>query len=403
MKKMFFLLFVLNSALYSFGQQKFTLTGHIEGLKIGDTLRFAKLDLPNYIRSDGFEVVVKKDNAFAYKGEQPDMQFYSMRYFPKTGETKKSTRLGLSILINKGKYTLTGNADFIYFLNVTGGDYDNELFRKMNTLDDSLQLERSKIRQLRSDSTTSPEVMKSLTDQLNNFNSVNETHFLRLKNYTQEYRLNAKNSNLIACNLATESVFEPMQKIIEQFNNLTEEVKNSRYGNLVSERIDLLKSLQRGAVAPEFRLQNENGAISLSDFKGKHLLIYYFGMCPGSLEVNQYVTKFYNKHNDKINVIGVIDDFETIRTVKANADTSATLFGVNLYQTLTKMLNQDFFCYDLSTQTEKTQIKDTYIFGGLPFFVLIDPEGKMISRGFWDTFFEANELFDTKKVFDQNY
>lgn len=397
------MLFVLNSALYSFGQQKFTITGHIEGLNVGDTLRFAKLDLPNYIQSDGFEVVVRKNNFFSYKGEQPDMQFYSMNYFPKVGKPKTSSKSGLAMLINKGKYRLTVNADFIYFLNVSGGDYDNSLFRKMNTLDDSLQLERSKILQLRSDSTASLDVIKSLTDQFNNFYSVNEMHFSRLKNYTKEYRLNTKNSYLIACNLASESLSEPLQKIIDQFNNLTEEVKNSRHGNLVSERIDLLKSLQKGSIAPEFRLQNANGAITLSDFKGKHLLIYYFGMCPGSLQVNQYVTKFYNKHKDKINVIGVIDDFETIRTVRANADTSATLSGVNLYQTLTQMLNQDFSCYDLSTQTQKRQINDTYIFGGLPFFVLIDPEGKMISRGFWDTFFEANELFDTKKVFDPNY
>lgn len=49
-------------------EQRFTVSGNIDGLEKGDTLRFRQIILPGWKDGDTFDVVLKKDSRFKYKG-----------------------------------------------------------------------------------------------------------------------------------------------------------------------------------------------------------------------------------------------------------------------------------------------------------------------------------------------
>lgn len=386
------LLFITGCA---WGQMEFVLEGKIDGLKVGDTLSFSKLSLPEYTKTPAFNVVISKNDHFSYRGQHEDMQVYSMEYSPKEGKVKESSKISLSILVNKGKYTLSGNTDFIYYLKISGGDYDDPLFQKMNLLDDSLQMERSRILHKLSDTTNLPENRKTLSEQFNNFYNVNSSHFARLRELKKDYRKNATNSNLVASELVSESVYNPLDAISSQLNNLSDVVKNGRYGKQVTERVALLKALEPGMDAPDFTLENKNGTFTLDSFKGKYLLIYHYGMCPGSMQINSYVGKLHNNHKDKINIIGVTENLDEICKLYDQIDKDFIISGVNMKETLGVMINQPFESFNLKTQ--KDNLGKKYIFGGLPFFILISPEGKMMNRGFVEVFQTASDLFNPVK------
>ena len=63
--------------------QSFELSGRIDGLKVGDTLRFERVLLPEWNYEPAFDVVVGEAGAFAYRGEQAHDGYYSMTYRPK--------------------------------------------------------------------------------------------------------------------------------------------------------------------------------------------------------------------------------------------------------------------------------------------------------------------------------
>lgn len=64
-------------------EQRFTVSGNIDGLEKGDTLRFRQIILPGWKDGDTFDVVLKKDSRFKYKGTQGHDMYYIMEYPPR--------------------------------------------------------------------------------------------------------------------------------------------------------------------------------------------------------------------------------------------------------------------------------------------------------------------------------
>ena len=60
--------------------QSFELSGRIDGLKVGDTLRFERVLLPEWNYEPAFAVVVGEAGAFAYRGEQAHDGYYYVSY-----------------------------------------------------------------------------------------------------------------------------------------------------------------------------------------------------------------------------------------------------------------------------------------------------------------------------------
>lgn len=100
--------------------------------------------------------------------------------------------------------------------------------------------------------------------------------------------------------------------LLELYNGLTPALKQLEEAKLLREQIDILGTLQPGMQAPAFSALNIKGEmVSLSDFKGKYVLIdFWASWCGPCLEAIPEMKKTYAQYKDKqLEVLGVsLDD-----------------------------------------------------------------------------------------------
>ena len=120
-----------------------------------------------------------------------------------------------------------------------------------------------------------------------------------------------------------------------------------------------------GKPAPDFSLPDVNGKdISLASFKGKYVLVdFWASWCGPCRQENPNVVKAYNEFKDK----------------------NFTIVGVSLDKD--KDAWQQAIQHDQLTWTQISDLKywnskavDVFKFEGIPFNILIDPQGKIIAQ-----------------------
>ena len=123
--------------------QRFTISGKIDGIVKGDTLRFGRITLPGWEIEHAFDIVVEKDGEFKYKGTQEHDQFYLMEYFPADGAAPVCDRMGKDMVISGGDHiTMDGTRDEIYYCTLGGGIYKDPALSAYLRASDSLDTAR---------------------------------------------------------------------------------------------------------------------------------------------------------------------------------------------------------------------------------------------------------------------
>lgn len=157
--------------------------------------------------------------------------------------------------------------------------------------------------------------------------------------------------------------------IAKYYNKFTPSVKNSFFGKHVAKT---LKALTKGSYAPSFTLPDINGKnLSLSDFKGKYIVLDFWCTWSGScIKGFPKLKEYYTKYKDKIEFIGIdcLDDIEPWKkaTVKYELD------WINLY-------------------SKDEVLTDNYGITGYPTKFIIDKEGKIVLKSSG----EDQEFYDT--------
>ena len=152
---------------------------------------------------------------------------------------------------------------------------------------------------------------------------------------------------------------------------------------------------QPGNDAPDFRLIALDGKeVSLKDCAGSYVLIYHWGMCPGSLTIDKEVIELYHTYKDHLIVIGITNNINDIKGTYENTRPGEMLMNIELKPVLKNMLAHPWIDAEKSNGNEKVE-KD-YAFGGLPFFVFISPDGKIIIRDFHKAFYTAKEKLEAE-------
>lgn len=367
---------------------EFTIKGQIAGLQNGDTLRFESIVLPLWDSKLAFEVVLDRDNLFSYSGTHDHTQLYSMQCFPVGKELPKSDRLGVSLLISQGETLVEGTRENIYHSNVLSAMYDDKV-KEIKWLEDSLGDARSAILVEMTAKFEQKDTLagRALNEKFNRFSQNNKADFARLRGMKDRYFGTASNE-YVAAEWCQRS-FEPLDTLRKHYDRFDAQTKASYYGELFGSIIERLTALEPGQPAPEVTFVNTKGAsVALRDFRGKYLLIYHFGLCPGSMQVDGRVSKLYAENGEKLEVVGLTKSTEQIAKLARETKEGATVMGMDFKKILTGMTSHPWK-HEVTDAESYKLLNDIFNIQGLPFFIFLSPEGKIIARGFSEAFDKA--------------
>ena len=390
-------------ATYAADTQKFTVTGKIDGLQKGDTLRFERVTLPGWNLEQAFDVIVAKPGVFSHKGTQEHDQYYLMTYFPKEGKAKVCDRSGKTLIVTDGnKIRMTGTADDIYYCTLTGGIYDDPLLSEYLRLNDSTgQIRGSYLRQAdeaiqRKDTATSQEWARKF-----NLFYQDNPGIERMRAAKKAYQEANPHGTLdrLVDQIAALS-YTPTEEAEATYETLSPELKESYYGRLYAKEMAAMKRLAKGQPAPHFSLVTTDGkTVTNSDYKGGYLLIYHWGMCPGSIYIDGQVRALYDKYKDKgLKMLGLTESIATIRQIYEGLPKDKKTEGPgvgDIRPVLGGMLEHGWTEAELETdQPGNKAVMNAFSISGWPFFVLIGPDGTILARDFTEGFYEARTILD---------
>lgn len=397
MKKALTTIFLLlaGTALLQARDQRFSISGKIEGFSKGDTLRVEQIIMPGFKDGDSFDIVLKKDGEFRYRGTQAHDQLYLMTYHPAKGSGPVCSRSGLQLIVtDKDNIKLVGTRDGIYYCTIGGGIYDEPELARYLALSDSLEAARGRLLAEidQANAEKDHERAREAAEKFNSFYKDNPA-VKREQEMRQAYRENNPQGNpYLLIEYISSMDYSPLETLRETFGKFSRETRESYYGRIFKTRLDHLESIAIGKQAPDFTLILTDGKkVSKDDFKGQYLLIYNWGMCPGSLSIDGKVIELYRKYGGSgLSVIGLTDSLEDIREFNDSTKEGSSVPGAginDLKAVLEGMLDHPWPEAELDTGfPENRQTHDTLGISGLPFFVLIGPDGTILARDFFEAF-----------------
>lgn len=159
------------------------------------------------------------------------------------------------------------------------------------------------------------------------------------------------------------------ENIHTTYDLINSRLTNQKYAESLNELYDKIKVIARGEKSPEF-FDYENykgGTTSLSDFKGKYVYIDFWATwCKPCIKEIPYLkkleTKYHGKNIEFVSIsVDALKDYDKWK----NMVNEKNLGGVQLFA-------------DNSTQSS---FYVDFVDSGIPRFILIDPEGIIISPG----------------------
>lgn len=149
-------------------------------------------------------------------------------------------------------------------------------------------------------------------------------------------------------------------------NVISPALTNYSYTKELHDRIELLRTLKPGMPAPEFTQNNPNDEpVSLSDFKGKYLMIdFWASWCGPCRRANPTVVSVYNKYKDKgFTILGVSMDKSREKWSQAIEDDGLVWSQVSTLEGWGNPVGKQYGVLSI------------------PHAILIDPDGNIVKRG----------------------
>lgn len=283
----------------------FTVSGRLQGLNAGDTLRFDTYTLPFYepISADTF--IVAENNTIDITIEAHHTIYGLLQYAPRAGKVWGNN--SAEIIARPGdNIEIHGSIDYLKCARLKGGIYDDTaVARYLDTTREMDSLETFYERKIacfsesgQSDSAFSyierfqhmkhPKAYKEMRDSLTNLADNEYAAYLYL-------RLTHRKSP------------EELQERLNRFSPATRE---SYLGKSLESMLPILTNISEGNKPKDFTLTDKNGnSVSLSDYRGKYLLLFYYGVCGGVFQTDPHLTDIYHEYHDKgLEMLGICRD-----------------------------------------------------------------------------------------------
>lgn len=387
--------------------QAFALSGRIAGLQEGDTLRFERVIQPGRAdRESAFDIVVEQPDSFSFEGTQEHDQVYRMTFHPKKGAPRMGSRLALTLIITDGdRIRLSGSVGKIYYSRLSGGIYDEPMLAESLRLEDSI----GKIRDDYMREFLAAQQEKDLAraeEWVNKINALRHAKsnpgIVRMRNARKAYvEANPAGTLSLLVEALERIASTPVEQSRAKFDSWSRELKDSYYGCVFARELADMERLADGQPVPEFALTTVDGKkITEKDFKGRYLLIYHWGLCPGSIFIDQYVLKLHKIYNSRgLEVLGLTESLDMVRQNYESlpADRKVPSDGVDdMRPVLEGMLSHPWIEVEVEDRPDNKPVMDAFRITGWPFFALIGPDGKIRARGFGDAFDKSRKVLENE-------
>ncbi len=345
----------------------FTVSGRLQGLNTGDTLRFDTYTLPFYepISADTF--IVAENNTIDISIAAHHTIYGLLQYAPRTGKVWGNN--SVEIIARPGdNIEIHGSIDYLKCARLKGGLYDDTaVARYLDTTRETDSLETFYERKIaffsasgQSDSTFSyierfqhmkhPKAYKEMRDSLTNLADNEYAAYLYL-------RLTHRKSP------------EELQERLNRFSPATRE---SYLGKRLESILPILTNISEGNKPKDFTLTDKNGnSVSLSDYRGKYLLLFYYGVCGGVFQTDPHLTDIYHEYHDKgLEMLGICRD----------GDIAAAYPQLLESPQVQRLLAHPYPTIYLTDEQNAYIRKEIFLYA-TPTVMLIDPDGTTLIRG----------------------
>lgn len=345
----------------------FTVSGRLQGLNAGDTLRFDTYTLPFYepISADTF--IVAENNTIDITIKAHHTIYGLLQYTPRAGKVWGNN--SAEIIARPGdNIEIHGSIDYLKCARLKGGLYDDTaVARYLDTAREMDSLESFYERKIacfsesgQSDSAFSyierfqymkrPKAYKEMRDSLTNLADNEYAAYLYL-------RLTHRKSP------------EELQERLNRFSPATRE---SYLGKRLESMLPILNNISEGNKPKDFTLTDKNGnSVSLSDYRGKYLLLFYYGVCGGVFQTDPHLTDIYHEYHDKgLEMLGICRD----------GDIAAAYPQLLESPQVQRLLAHPYPTIYLTDEQNAYIGKELFLYA-TPTVMLIDPEGTTLIRG----------------------
>lgn len=362
------------------GADTFVLSGDIEGLRQGDTLLITEVILPTWEEKRTDTIWVTEDGKFCTVVPLAHTTYFAVKSCPEI----RSCMLAQDVVARPGdQIRLKGKLSQLGAWRHEGGLYVDSTVARFDSLEAAVHLEQIYIyaQAMKYQEADEMDSVAKYGAMYNRYEP--ESAYKEVRTRLEEI---VPDNEFAAFLYARGMHGATYQTITDRYVRFIPSIRDSYFGQLIDRQREIVKNISEGFSPRDFVLTDSRGKEhALSDYKGKYVLIYHWGLCPGTFWVNPRLIQLYKKYHEKgFEVLGLTPndlrktDPQLIEEERNNPE-------------ITELLNHPWptvYTSDLSNRF----ITDELFLAGVPILMLISPEGVTLVRGYAEVY----EKLETK-------